>query len=295
VLTDLIAPLPDEIRAEAEGRLLSRVAGKTPPQLREAAQRVVARLDADAITRRVAAAVRERGVTLYPGADGMATLAAVLPLPVARAVHDALARYADAAATPGNERTKVQRMADCLADLVLRPGKHGMPPVQAQLTIVAAVQTLLGADEPGEVAGDVVPAAVVRELAVTLGLLPPEDQPTVATGEGPADRVEDRRTTARRAAVARLLTTRTLTGTALAHRPHLALVDELTGALVALTDATTLRHAATTGHGLGLPPPTSGYRPSQTLDRFIRHRERRCRFPGCRVRAERCDLDHTTP
>jgi hypothetical protein len=27
----------------------------------------------------------------------------------------------------------------------------------------------------------------------------------------------------------------------------------------------------------------------------VRARDRRCRFPGCRTRADRCDLDHNTP
>ena len=29
--------------------------------------------------------------------------------------------------------------------------------------------------------------------------------------------------------------------------------------------------------------------------RFVRARDRRCRFPGCRATAIRCDLDHNTP
>ncbi|WP_448614828.1 DUF222 domain-containing protein [Modestobacter sp. URMC 112] len=299
VLCDLVTPLPDPVvRAEAERRLLARVAGKTPPQLREAARRVVARLDAEAISRRVAAAVRERGVALYPGEDGMASVAAVLPGPVARAVHDALSRYADAAAEPGDGRSKAQRMADCLVDLVLRPGEHGLAPVQARLTVVAAVQTLLGegadAQEPGEVDGDLVPAVMVRRLAATLGLLPEEGsaaRPTVPepapSGTAPApDRV---------AALAELLGVRQVAGTALEHRPQLALVDELTGALACLTDAATLQGAARAGRGLGPPPASPGYRPGPGLDRFVRHRDRRCRFPGCRTRATRGDLDHTTP
>ncbi|RBY75068.1 hypothetical protein DQ238_20300, partial [Geodermatophilus sp. TF02-6] len=28
------------------------------------------------------------------------------------------------------------------------------------------------------------------------------------------------------------------------------------------------------------------------LDRFVRLRDKRCRFPGCRARARTCDLDH---
>ncbi|WP_424023815.1 hypothetical protein [Microbacterium sp.] len=35
------------------------------------------------------------------------------------------------------------------------------------------------------------------------------------------------------------------------------------------------------------------YRPGAELDRFLRVRDERCRFPGCTQRPWRCDLDHT--
>jgi hypothetical protein len=80
-------------------------------------------------------------------------------------------------------------------------------------------------------------------------------------------------------------------GTALVGRPEIALVDELRGQLLALTDAAGLR----AGRALGPPPETPGSRPSVPLDRFVRLRDRRCRFPGCRALPRRCDLDHTVP
>jgi len=81
-------------------------------------------------------------------------------------------------------------------------------------------------------------------------------------------------------------------GGGLAERPRLALVDALTGALVSLTDLPGLARAARDGLALGAPPPTDGYRPGAALDRFIRHRDRRCRFPGCRRRVCRGEIDH---
>jgi hypothetical protein len=103
-----------------------------------------------------------------------------------------------------------------------------------------------------------------------------------------------------------------VTGTALAQPPAIAVVEELSGQLLALTDAAEIRRAATCGDprcrtgrrpcthpsdgpGLGPPPPTDGYTPSAALARFVRARDRRCRFPGCRARAIVCDLDHTLP
>ena len=43
------------------------------------------------------------------------------------------------------------------------------------------------------------------------------------------------------------------------------------------------------------PPPATGYRPGPRLQAFVQTRDRHCRFPGCRRRATRCDLDHTVP
>jgi hypothetical protein len=290
VMTDLIARLAAELRPIAEDRLLSRLGDKTPPQLRAAARRVVQRLDAEAITRRVAEAVRDRKVSVYPGADGMGTLAVTLPVPVLRALEDALRQYADAAAVEGDERTRAQRMADCLVDLVLRPGEHGLAPVQAQLTVVATVRTLLGDDEPGEVDGEPVPAEMVRELAYALGLLPRPE--AMSNGDSaPPTESTPAPDVAADAGLADLLGVRALRGTALAHRPQIALTDELTGQLLALTDAAGLR----AGRALGPPPDSPGYRPGALLDRFVRLRDRRCRFPGCRARPVRCDLDHEVP
>jgi hypothetical protein len=101
--------------------------------------------------------------------------------------------------------------------------------------------------------------------------------------------------TRRQDALERLLAAHRLTGTALAHRPRLALVDQLAGTLLALTDAVELRQAATAGRGLGPPPATDAYRPTDPLARFVKLRDRRCRFPGCRARARCADLDHQTP
>ncbi len=84
-------------------------------------------------------------------------------------------------------------------------------------------------------------------------------------------------------------------GGGLTDRPRIAVTDVLTGALVSLTDLPALRRADRAGTGLGAPGQSPGYRPSAALDRFVRARDRRCRFPGCRTRAHRCDLDHTTP
>jgi hypothetical protein len=41
--------------------------------------------------------------------------------------------------------------------------------------------------------------------------------------------------------------------------------------------------------------PEKGYRPSAELAEFVRMRDLFCRFPGCDISAERCDIDHARP
>jgi hypothetical protein len=171
-----------------EARLLARAEGKTVTQLKVAARRAVLRADASAATRRLVAAIRDRHVRVFPGADGMGSLSAVMSLPVPAACRGALDAYAEECRTPGDDRTKEQRMADCLVDLILRPGVNG--PAQIGLTVVAGVDTLTGGDEPGEIDGQPVPAVVVRELAYALGLLPRPDEPEAETEPAEAATVE---------------------------------------------------------------------------------------------------------
>lgn len=100
-------------------------------------------------------------------------------------------------------------------------------------------------------------------------------------------------------------------GGGLADRPRVAVVDALTGTLLGLTDARELRRLATCDRnacarrkvarthdlderpGLAPPGPTEGHRPGRALDRFVRARDRRYRFPGCRNRVPAGgQLDH---
>lgn len=41
--------------------------------------------------------------------------------------------------------------------------------------------------------------------------------------------------------------------------------------------------------------PEDGYRPSAVLARFVRARDLSCRFPGCTMPAQFCDIDHVIP
>jgi hypothetical protein len=343
VMVEVAGPVADPAkRAEVEATVLPRAPRQTAPALKASVRRVVARIDAAAAADRLAKAVRDRHVRLDARDDGMSTLTALLTTPVGRACREALSAYAKACEfdEDGNRdpRTHEQRMADCLADLILRPHADH-PAVRVVLTLVAGVDTVTGqgpeAEEPGELEGDLVSAAQVRELVRQFGLMPRHDltegaadddgavasaapaADSVATDEeeaglaplrdaeqAAADELRAARAgdgtgtdagSAARAALTRLLDVRRLIDTALAERPRIAVVDQLSGTLLALTDSTELRAAAAAGRGLGPPGATAAYRPTDPLFRFVRLRDRRCRFPGCRLRAKCCDLDHQLP
>ena len=498
-MLDHVAPVVDDaVRAALEADLLAwarrRGSVCTPARLRDKARREVLKRNARDAAQDFLRAVKRRGLSCRPDAcDGMSVVSALLTTPEAAALMAALGAYADA--LPPDGRTRGQKMADCLLDLVLRPGEHGMAPVQVTLNVVAPVGALLGGDQPCEIDGQVVPAAVVRALLTAItshrfgadaqtdvaeGTAPaqeptassaaeaqpdgaettaaghPEDtapdastsaddtdppepatsgsatsgvslvkddpllglsddtiahyatearadaawwaeiERRVATGElyahldpaydepwpppgwsppwgalgldDPVDlrpddppapdpvpdgwwtRADDAVTAAGSALLAaeqavgharRLVATAERADTAdegaradspagrvsaagdaitalatagedarldladlldrsagggLTDRPRIAVTDALTGTLLALTDLAELRRAERRGAGLAAPGETTGYRPGAVLDRHVRARDRRCRFPGCRRPVPRKgELDHGTP
>jgi hypothetical protein len=470
-LLEKVAPVANpRVRTQLERDLLRWMAGRqvtTPAQLGAKIRRELLARDLRSAARELETALRRRGVYARPDrVDGMAELSALMTVPEVEAVLSALGRYADALDDDeGTPRTRNQKMADCLLDLVLRPGETDLSPVQAQLTLVAPIATMAGADAPGEINGQPVPAELVRALARALGLVPdaPQDLPDVdvppathvdfvaddhpealerwwaeveeralrgewggeedpppqemerwwqlesqwsdvgppggvttvgsaatdsafeaavdvrdpeasvdgADEEAPpgwwasADRAVDAvaqalleldrqlaraRSVVHRAEIADAaddearqqsptarMTAATDVLTALSHassaqraaladllcrtgggglvdRPMIAVTDALTGALLALTDARELRARASCGApacrrpgvacthdladspGLGPPGPDATYRPRVALDRFVRARDRRCRFPGCRRRVPLGgELDHHDP
>ncbi|MGY1740571.1 MULTISPECIES: DUF222 domain-containing protein [unclassified Blastococcus] len=189
--------------------------------------------------------------------------------------------------------------ADLTADTVGDPPAVGAEPAQAapstddavpaQGAVPAQDVALLETVAPTEGVGSDKEALPAEDVVSPDGA-PPAEEPAPAEQIAPTEQV-----VLAEAALARLLDLRRLGDTALAERPRIALTDPLTGCLLALTDSIELRAAARDGTGLGPPPETPGYTPSAPLDRFVRLRDRRCRFPGCRARARRGDLDHRIP
>jgi hypothetical protein len=170
-----VEPIEDaELRAEVEAEILRWVAARvaermitTPPQLADRARRVVLRRGARDRAKKALTALRDRGI--YPQSErgeGLAALALVGTKAEIAALRTALEAYAAAVEDdPGTPvRTRAQKMLDCIADLVLRPGDGTHEPVRVDLTLVAPLVTALGGDLPAELNGDVISAETARQL-----------------------------------------------------------------------------------------------------------------------------------
>ncbi|MET9325999.1 DUF222 domain-containing protein, partial [Tsukamurella sp. NPDC003166] len=141
------------------------LAGLGLKQLAGKVQQVAYRLDAQATVDRIAAAEKDRTVTLRPLPEGMARLSLLLPMAQGVGAYAALRKHADTQVGHDEElRTRPQLMADtAFARLTGRDAAAGQP-VTVNVTVPAEV--LLG-DRPGTVhldGGGSMPAEIARNL-----------------------------------------------------------------------------------------------------------------------------------
>jgi hypothetical protein len=280
-LIDLLGPAKPKVAAAIEARVLPGAEHLTVAQLRAKVRRVLARLDAEALERRRAAAARRAGVCRQMTGDGMSQLIIDLSVAGSAACFDAISQYADLLRADGDERPIGVIRAAVAQDLILRPWDTSRPPVTAQLVIHAPLASLAsghtGPQPPAEVAGEVVTAAECRELLRQLDMLGVRAAPAggcvqVAVGDPGTGRL-----------------------IAVATRNELrrgAFGSGRRARRCARGDGPRGQDRPADGPGLRPPPPTSAYRPTAAQQRFVDVRDRRCRMPGCRRRAARCDIDH---
>ncbi|PWW21637.1 uncharacterized protein DUF222 [Geodermatophilus normandii] len=273
-LVDVLEHTDPVIARRVEAQVLPEAAQLTVGKLRKRALALLLHLDAEAADRRREQARRRADVRVYPAPqEGMATLAADLPADVAAACHalvDELARMLEA---DGDPRPIGQLRTAVFADLLQRPWDESRPPVTAHLQVIATLASLAGrSDEAGEVDGLPITAAQLRELLQQLDAL------GVRTPEGGS--------------------------------VTLALTEE-DGTLRATSTLDQLRriahrgcpdHPAASDAGadcgcavLDRPQSVDRYAPSAAQQRFVRTRDRTCRFPTCGQRVGWADADHVVP
>ncbi|MFD6134833.1 DUF222 domain-containing protein [Isoptericola sp. NPDC060257] len=281
-LADAVGDLPPSVAGQVERAVLGRAPDMTAARFGVLARAARDRLHPVPAEVRHQAAALKAGVWVDDGSDGMSWLTAHLPTPVARAAYDRLHRTATRAKTTGDPRGVGQLRAATLTALLLDedhtrneadpPGREtdpgsppGTPPGSA----------------PGTAPGSGPPGLPDPSTAPTCAPLP-DPLATLARTVRPAVHVT--------------VPITTLTGTG--ESPGL-----LDGTIP--VDAETARHLVTRAPTLRrlLTDPVTGalltadrrsYVVPADLRAFLTQRDLTCRFPGCRIPARRCDLDHTT-
>jgi hypothetical protein len=219
-----------------------------------------------------------RSVRLSPLPDGMAELIVILPATLARAIHDRLTRQArtvrdarELAVRDARERARSGAAEGAAPSDGGNGGDGAGEPTRAG--IVASDERTM----------DEIRADVLADTLLTAG--PQNDLTTLSDAPGGLGAI--------RAHVQVTVPALTLAGVGDAP----ALIDGCSP-----IDADTARILAGTASGWDrvLTHPISGavlavdrYTPNAALHRFLRARDQHCRFPGCRIPALRCDVDHT--
>jgi hypothetical protein len=266
VLADVLAHTTPALARAVEARVLPEAPGLSTGRLRARALALLLECDAEAVDARREQVQRQADVRAYPShLDGMSTVAADLPTPVAVQCLDVVDRLAGMLKADGDARPIGELRATVLADLIRRPWDTGLPPVAARLHVTAPLSSLTGRSaEPGEVGGQPITAGHVRELVAQLGFLglhtPDNGSVTFSITD----------------AEGRLLAT--ASGSALERLARSGCREHLDGDCGCPV--------------LGRPPATTAYSPTDAQTEWLRTRDQRCRFPNCGRRAGWADLDH---
>jgi len=261
-LANATMPLDDAVTALVQATVLAGGApDETLARFRRRVDRAVIAADPQTADAAHAEEVTQRRVVVDPQPHGMAWLNSYLTAP------EALAAMAHINATAGTGPRPAPGVDDRPAD-VRRAD--------------ALLALLTGAAGAGTGAADLASANDAAPAAGPTGA----EASSTPPGRGPAGRPAIQVT----ADLPTLLHLAEHPGELAGYGP---ICPALTRALAADGDWRRLITDPLTGHLLDYGRTV--YRPPEALARYVRARDRTCRFPGCHRRAEHCDLDHACP
>ncbi len=276
--------------------------GCPPTTLRERLQSGLVAADPAAADARRERRVRAGDVTSTPTGDGTADLHATgIPADRAALIRAQLTAYARKLKADGDQRPLGALRVAVMDALLTRPWERPDPAV-AHVTITAdlrdlidpdqltALRDLITADEPATEAPD--PCAQDRAAQDRAAQASRISEAEGHSSGGVADVGGSPVTPA---AVRELLRWVDALGLVDPAVGDLALTITDRGRTLAVASPAELQAAARTGTGLGPPPATVTYTPTAAQYRYLRARDRHCRFPGCRRTATACDADHVIP
>lgn len=159
--------LSDEQAREVDAIMATRLAGKTPTQLRRSTTYVVHKVDPAGAAARAMLRRADRKVCLIHKDDGMSRLLIDLPAEVASAAYARVDRMARELRGKREPRTSDQLRADVLADVLLGRDSGGTGNPKAEVFVYVDLHTLAGLNnDPAQLAGHgAIPAWVAREIA----------------------------------------------------------------------------------------------------------------------------------
>lgn len=276
------------MREQYERIVLEAAEFETPHRLRAIARVVAGRIDpdlAEELRRRAAGQRRIRVVDLD---DGMARLLADLPAVLAHAIYDRLTQMAES--ERATERAAAEAAAEAAAAVAATT--EAAEATAAEAAAARDARDDEDATEPAAQDGaqfttgpqddtrslDELRADIFADMVLT----------GAATGHGEGDALASIRAEVQ-------IIVPVLTAAGRGGEPAL-----LAG--YGPIDADTARELAAGAPGWdrvmynphsGLPMAVDRYRAPAALKRFLRARDERCRFPGCRRRPSKSDIDHT--
>ena len=263
VITETGAALPPEVRPAFEEAALARCEAETPGRVRGELEFLAQRLHPRSLTERHREGLADRGARIMPLRDGMSELRLVHSSVLIDAIHDRVTQQArgiiDTRAQLRDElRDAIAAGDESAADdlAVVTSDERSVDQVRADLIADMLLTAAPGADPTASGDGPGALGAIratVQVVIPALSLLG-DDAPADLVGHSPIDA-----DTARR-----------LAGSAPGDWERV-LTDPVSGTVVAV----------------------DRYRPTADMRRWLRARDQHCRFPGCRMPAVRCEVDHT--
>jgi len=287
VVLDVFRGVTDpEVLERADAALVGRATAGTASQLRTAARRWRAR-HVPATPEQHSRAIADRFVDVTPADDDLCWLTALLPAAQAMAAFHRISDLAEAAGGPDDGRTLPQRRADVLSDLLLDATAAtavGDEPLVAGATAEDAGAIAKAPSHAGSIISDPSNPGRAAHESSPVGL---QDEPTGCTDPG-----------LRGIRPEVVLTVPVLTllghGDEPAELEGFGPIDLDTARALCAQAPSFLRVLTHPETGTVLSVGRDRYRVPADLRRAVQLRDQTCRFPGCRRRAGRCDLDHST-
>jgi hypothetical protein len=266
ILATACHDLTDGVTGTVQQRVLRRAERQTPGEFAASVRRAIAALDARDQAEQHRAAVEKRHASIEHVEDGMSWLTLFLPRDGAELVWTAIAARA-VTTDSADDRTADQRRADSIVEIaqaaLANPdpiSQHGIRPT---ITITLAATTMAGLDQqPGLIGDEPIPADLARRFA----------------------RHPDARHYYQLVNDAGQVLDRCAVATGRGGRADRRKYDRA-------DDAGRAGCHAGTERGLR----TDSYSPTTTIARHVITRDQHCVLPGCRRKAQHCDLDHRLP